>query len=506
MRKKDLFLIFVFSALYAAAVSALAARHEVWRDEAGVFSAVRDSRSLPEMFRELRNYGHPNLWYILLYTALAVSKSSAVLKITHILIAILGTVLFLSKAPFRWPTKLLFIFGVFPFYHYAVISRNYALSLPFIYLFCASYYERWKRPAWLAVLLAFLANTNALSLVLVLCASFSMGAEYFFMRRKNPAEAPPLSRLVPALVILLSGVLFSLWQVIPDGSITSTGVYHLAPAAILKAAFGSLFTAVFLPGNMFEVLNMTYVVLTSCVLWAIYALLAKRPFVLLFLVLGMTALDLFFHIIYHGSVRHQGFLYLLLVAVLWISYDAEKRNAGPKSSKNLLILEGFLLIIFSLQIYPAFAAARLDWTRDFSSSQKTAHFILQDPALKNAILMCEPDDFVQPLAYYLDNPIYIPREKRFGKIVRYTTVNQRDYSLGKWLRDAKTLKHREHRPVLLLVAMPLEENGPFEIPIHYGRRFTYTRDSLETFKNQTTHLASFQKAYYGENYEVFLLK
>jgi hypothetical protein len=57
-----------------------------------------------------------------------------------------------------------------------------------------------------------------------------------------------------------------------------------------------------------------------------------------------------------------------------------------------------------------------------SSSKEIGHYI--NKTNKNNIIIGERDFYVESIAYYTDNPIYIAREKKFKKYIHYTKQNK----------------------------------------------------------------------------------
>src|SRR6266705_800719 len=102
--------------LYSLLVVPLSSQHVLWRDEARALNIVMASGSVPELFQNLHNEGHPALWNLVLYAGFLITHSSLILKASSLAIAIAAVIVFLSRAPFALRHKILYIFGVFPFY------------------------------------------------------------------------------------------------------------------------------------------------------------------------------------------------------------------------------------------------------------------------------------------------------------------------------------------------------------------------------------------------------
>jgi hypothetical protein len=54
-----------------------------------------------------------------------------------------------------------------------------------------------------------------------------------------------------------------------------------------------------------------------------------------------------------------------------------------------------------------------------SSSKALGAFLNGAPSFRDAILVPEPDYYIESLPYYAHNPIYLARERRFGNTARW---------------------------------------------------------------------------------------
>ena len=120
--------------------------------------------------------------------------------------------------------------------------------------------------------------------------------------------------------------------------------------------------------------------------------------------------------------------------------------------------------------------------------------------------MAEPDYIIESLPYYITNEIYIPREKVFAKMRRFTTDNQRTLTLDEFLDAAQMLK-AQGRSVALVMGHQLKKEGPFMIKFSYGEIFRYSTRSLERWESQTKKAVELRGGFYGgENYDVYVLQ
>jgi hypothetical protein len=131
-----------FAALVAAAFLLLTVPrlllHELWRDEVWLWLVVTESRSLSELFSPLARSGQGYLFPVLCCAARQVSTSPRAMQLVHLLLAAAAAFVFARWAPLPRRERALFVFGYFPFYEYAVISRHYAAGALLVWLACAA--------------------------------------------------------------------------------------------------------------------------------------------------------------------------------------------------------------------------------------------------------------------------------------------------------------------------------------------------------------------------------
>jgi hypothetical protein len=147
-------------AAYAVLVSFVTYHHEPWCDEADAWLVARDD-SLGEMLRLMGAAGTPSLWYLVQLPFAKLGLPFSVQAILHVSIAILAIGVFLFRAPFPLVFRLLFSFGYFMAFEYAVVARSDGLSALFLFTTAALWKRNIELPLLLGVSVALLANTNA---------------------------------------------------------------------------------------------------------------------------------------------------------------------------------------------------------------------------------------------------------------------------------------------------------------------------------------------------------
>lgn len=157
-RRVDWFAL-TLTAFFAASVLFVCFHHEVWRDEADVWLAVRDMGPL-QLFHWLGGAGTPGLWYFMLMplAKFGLPVMSMILLHAAIAIAVAGIIAF--RAPFPPIIRTLLVFSYYFSCEYAVIARSYALTGLLLFLVAVVWTSKVKRWRLLGALLFLLCNTN----------------------------------------------------------------------------------------------------------------------------------------------------------------------------------------------------------------------------------------------------------------------------------------------------------------------------------------------------------
>jgi hypothetical protein len=486
------------------------ARHEFWRDEVRALSLAMDSSSISDLARSLTDDGHPMLWHLLLFGGWHLTSSVLVLPAMSLLIAAAAVMLLTVRAPFPLWLKALFLFGL-PAYEYSVMARNYGISMLLLFCFAALYPKRAKHPFALGAVLALLCNTNVHSIVFAgLLAAIWLWDALVTERLALRDSA----RLWLGLAIAAAGLAIALWTLWPSGEgLAARAVnpaklsYALKSFAIDPAAyFQGLFPAVVLfpPVIPFS--------LAGLVLAASLVGLIGRPIVAATACVAIAALSGIFAVVYPGSYRHQALFLAFLVSLYWIAYAPGLASSAGLVRRRLahLGLYGGLPALLAFAVATAAAKIEEDWLYPVTSSKDLARLL--DARHSHAILVGEPDYLLEPLPYYADNPIYLVRERRFGRTVRFTANAALDLSLGELLCGAWQAQREAGRPVLIVIGGNIASRGlPWEtgqvspMADSYTRTFSWTPADVSLWQQHATLLARLgeQVSASDERYFVF---
>src|SRR6266498_1334888 len=159
--------------------------HEMWRDEHQAWLVARDAHSFSQLFENMRYEGNPALWHIFLYFITCFTHNPVYMQAFHLLVACGFIFVFNRYAPIGLFYKILFSFGYFPLYEYAVISRSYGLGLLLVFIACALYKNRVSNYILIGVILGLLANVAIFPLIISLGIAAILLFDYFFYQKKD---------------------------------------------------------------------------------------------------------------------------------------------------------------------------------------------------------------------------------------------------------------------------------------------------------------------------------
>ncbi len=211
--RSDLGYAIILSTIFTLFGIILALRHEMWRDEVNVWLIARDHSSAINILRHLRYDGHPGLWHLCVFVIRHVFPHPIAMQMLHLIIAAATVYLFVRFSPFTKLQKTLFAFGYFSFYEYAIITRNYALGILLLFLFCVLFPERFKRFPLVGFVLFLLAHTSVHALIVAISVGLALFVEYIFSTEKR-RETNKLQIGIGFSLIAL-GVVTSFFQLKP---------------------------------------------------------------------------------------------------------------------------------------------------------------------------------------------------------------------------------------------------------------------------------------------------
>jgi hypothetical protein len=498
-------------AAWCALVLLLAARHVFWRDEVRALSIALAGDNVVQMLHVLHGEGHPALWYLLLRGAHAIVPVPQVLPAMAFIVAAAAMALLVFRSPFRPAIVALILFGAFGMYEYAVVARNYGLSMLVLFAL-ASLYPRWRdRGIAIGLVLALLCNTNVPAALLA--AAFLL----FWLVELVGEEGLRWSRRYGMFAlnaaVAAAGALLCFLTVYPTVHDAAVIQLHgsITPAMVWSAVSTPAYSFwAFMP----PFVRATPVAAGFLGLLAFGSLLGllRSPAAFLSALVVFFGFELFFQLIYPGYYRHEALLLVYFVTLYWLVAEG-RGGAWPESwrvearlGRITGIGTALFLALLALQVVTGAGLVAADLGGIPYSRSRDLADLLKREHLTDAILIADPDVLLEPLSYYTPNPIYLMRRQRFNRVVRFTGQVRRELSVDDYLRGARILQARTGRPVVILFQRHIDEaTRPFHILEVYIWSFSGTPEQVRRFQTATRRIARFAPAITDESYDVYLL-
>ncbi|MHB8066589.1 MAG: hypothetical protein ACYDIC_01670 [Desulfobaccales bacterium] len=474
---------------YGALVLILLLRHEMWQDEWQAWLIAQDSPSLPELFRNLRYEGHPGLWHLGLFLITRVTHNPLSMQLLHLLVAASAVYVFLRYSPFTRLQKILFILGYFPFYEYAVISRNYALAVLGLFWYCALFCRPGPRPyLLLGLILFFLGQTSVYGLMIAMVLGVILLGAALQERAAGTFKA------IAGFALVLLGIGLAILQIIPppDSGFAVGWHFDLDLPRLLSTLATVWQSYVPLPALTYHfwgtniIADPPWQALLSAILLAFGILLFYRqPLPCLFYLLGTAGLLTFTYVKYPGSLRHHGHLYLLFIASLWLSSQGVQAPGPSPRLTPLPILGDFcrthrdrlVTALLAAHLLAGLWAASLDLLYPFSASRAAARFI-QEHQLDRLAIVGDADDAASSVAGCLNRRLYYPASRCQGSFIVWNRQRKTELEPEEVLAQAGALSRQRRQDVLLLLNYELP---PGRFPVIPLEKFTGSLVPVENY-------------------------
>jgi hypothetical protein len=460
--------------------------HEMWRDEMDVW-LVAKYNSLEGIFDTIKVQGNPALWFLVVKAIQQIFPSPFGMAVANLFFVALAVLLLLKYAPFERLQTVLLTFSYFIFYEYGTISRSYGMTLFCIFAVSTLYPRRRKYTIPIAALLAITCSIHAMNLVFAGCFAFLLVVEYIYSQKSTSVRYARKSHLLISALVLMIGMFLALYQAMPSEdspwllSSTDRWRFH-GPLSVLSLLWKSFiplsspgvhfWNTNILPDGPVMILLSLFILLISCLFFV------RKPIICSFYLLGITSFLFFFYKVYHGFIRHHGFLFILFVISYWLSFNHSEVNSNSRFDVPHRILHNKKVGLFSLICFIQFVAVFLpvyfDWRYPFSASKQVAQYLLQSD-LQNAVLLGDKDVAVAPVSGWLDREIYYPTIGDYGRAVIWNHPNRKAVPLEN-IRTDKTyhrmikkraleLANERHNDVIMILNYPIDERLLHEFPL-----------------------------------------
>jgi hypothetical protein len=454
----------------------------MWRDEWHAWLVGRFINSLYDIIKLHEN--QPKLWHFLLWGLSHAGLGPWSMQALHIVIATCTVHVAARFAPFSRTARVLFTFGYFPFFEYAVLRRHYALEVMLFLVGCTLFCARRQRPVALAGVIALMCQVNPWALAL----GPALWLGYCYQWSRDPGRAKLIPLLATGSVIVAAGVLLSFLQVgtPAGGPLDTRRSLQERLGQVTRSVFGGycpLPQTGYLPHSVGRsqfwntlLLDRSPVapflhrfpaaqgIIPAILLVGLPLFVARHPASLVSFVAGSLALLAMFAW-FPGNLRHYGHIYFIWITAFWISElfgTAGPRLTSDQEPLNLLdrARKPVFFVILMIQFLAGMVAAINEYRATFSGSRAIAE-IIRNKFPADVPIVGDPDYTSLSIAGYLDRPIFYIGRQEWGT---YTVDDARrvraSLETEQLSQRLPQFLARQRRDVLLVVSYPLEISDP----------------------------------------------
>jgi hypothetical protein len=477
-------------AFLAVAGSAMAS-HELWRDEAQPWLVALHSRSLLELFRQIRYEGHPGLWYTLLYFVARGTPSPVAMQLLHLAIGGAAVWMVARYAPFTVLQRVLFAFGYFPLYEYTVVSRDYGLGMLLLLATCAAIGAGRSRFPLVVALIALIPHTNAFAAIVGLGLGLALLADRWL------PGGPILLRDVTGpqfgsglLVVALSAGLAVLQTLPPPGlhleleakprlgwRLFAKRLRSVVPALAPIPESGPqwwLESSKHMRWELPRWRPWAPIAAYAGLAWAGLGLF-RRLRTLIFLAAAMAGLVAFLFFEFPGELRHFGYFFVALVMGVWLGKIEDARRGGNGDgwiARAWASSQGSLFtLLLAIQAVGGILAVVHEHRYVFSNAKPAATYLLEH-GLDQAPLVSQ-HDFPQPILAYLGRKeAYFPRSDRVGSFGMWDKERFPLVADSTCVARARQMASEQRRAAVLIADHPLQLSAADSVDTRELARFT----------------------------------
>ena len=468
-----------------------AANHELWRDEAQPWLVALHSNSLLELFQRVKFEGHPGLWYTCLYLLSRVTASPLAMQALHVAIAGAAVWVVARYAPFTSLQRVLFAFGYFPLYEYAVLSRDYGLGMLLLLACCAALGARTTRFPVLLALIALIPHTNVFAAIVGLALGITLLADRWLPGGPVLGARVTGRQLAAGGLLVIVSVALAVLQTLPPANFhVELGARPRLEPRFLVKRFRTLVPALMpipRPGPDWWMLSSH----DSWWEWprwrapaglAAYALLSwmvlglvRRLRALIFLGTAIIGLVTFMYLKFPGEARHFGYLFVALVMAIWLGKIEDARRgtiAEGWIGRAWASTQGSVFTaLLAVHAVGGLSAVYLERRYVFAEGKPAAHYLVEH-GLEGAPLVAQ-HDFVQGVLVYLGRKeAYFVRSDRLGSFGMWEKERFPPVTDSTCVARAGQIAAEQHRPAVLLANHALELTGADSLDTHELARFT----------------------------------
>jgi len=472
-QKKNLIILLILFLYFCLGLLSIV-NHEPWRDELQTWLVAKESKTIGELFHNIRYEGHPSLWFLILFGISKISDRFFFVQILHLSIATCAVSAFLFFAPFTKLQKVLFVFSYFLFFEFCVISRNYILGITLLFFYCVVYQKIPRNIILLSIILFFVCQTSVSGLIIAICLEAITSIELVFQKSREKRRARQKINIFIHFVIFFLGIAIFFLTILPPKDFSFGGDWNFSLEAKRAAKTLTMIWKVFFPFpklslhfwntnvlDFFFVGKLIEIIFSLLIFGFIIFLFLRRPILLFFFLSATLGILAFSYFRYLGFLRHFGHVFIVFIITFWLKNSFNPIEVRSNILEKLAILcearaSTIILFVLIIQFASGLFSVGMDWIKPFSASKEASEFIKKE-GLDKLLIIGSKDYAVSPVAFYINKNIFYPTSESYGSFVKWTK-RRKHKSCDEIARISWQLLTKNRKNILII----LNYDCPFE--------------------------------------------
>lgn len=331
-------------------------------DETHAFEIAR--LNFFEILYLTRIEGHNILWFLILKPFSALKFYPYSMLIINWLFASCSIFVLWKKAPFNDITKILITFSTPFLLYFAPVARCYAIGVLFLFLICANFKYRYKKPYLFSILLLVCSNTSLMTLI----PCFYLWIMYLFQLTKKNSK-----KTIICLSFFILNIILLLIQFLGVKQPYNTQSDHNNFVYLLNSF-------IVFPKSDYFYTTIFHILVFILFYYSIFYLYKKSKYALFLMIGSFFTLTYIFYFIYGASFWNHYFYYIYFVVLYWLFYRQTSKNK---------FLRYLCFSIFLCCCFPCFLHKNGEIPMTYSSnSKKIAEIVFNNIDRKNAEFYC----------------------------------------------------------------------------------------------------------------------
>jgi hypothetical protein len=343
-------------------------------------------------------------------------------------------------------------------------------------IFCALFPRRDHKIISIAIVLALLAHTNILGLIIAIVLLGALVLDSYIRRHEQNSILLQHSwRFSAAILLVIIAFILAALQMNPPSDQASVAGWKLYLSRVdlqnlLQALVNAYLPLPKLGPNFWAypqisesslLTNLLMIGFVGLCLVTFTISLLQRPLAFLIFTGSMAGLLAFLYTKYLGSTRHHGYLFISLIMSAWLAPYCPKMSLPVALQKichvSQQIFSKLFVILLAFQAVAGITAAYSDYQYVFSNARATAQF-LNSAQYSNAKLVGNVDFTVSAIAGYLPGrQILYPNGDRYGTFIRWDSA-RKGTTIPAIIETAKAQAVQGRETVILILSTPLDES------------------------------------------------